>query len=111
ERRVIDLLDDGNRQPWLEVRVRLDEPQPDLRQQIETALQGKAVRLVRISAEYAGAGRQEEDEQTFVELAQLTPQDLFGRAWQQHYGNPADEQALADFAELLQDVLQEEERP
>ncbi|NBK42231.1 exonuclease SbcCD subunit D, partial [Pseudomonas soli] len=54
---------------------------------------------------------QEEDEQTFVELAQLTPQDLFGRAWQQQYGNPADEQALADFAELLQDVLQEEERP
>jgi exonuclease SbcD len=50
---VIDLLEDPNRQPWLEVRV-LDEPQPDLRQQIEGALQGKAVRLVRISAEYAG---------------------------------------------------------
>ncbi|MGG7600422.1 exonuclease SbcCD subunit D C-terminal domain-containing protein [Pseudomonas sp. WC1] len=108
---VIDLLEDPNRQPWLEVRVSLDEPQPDLRQQIETALQGKAVRLVRISAEYAGAGRQDEDEQAFVELAQLTPQDLFSRAWQQQYGNPVDEQALADFAELLQDVLQEEERP
>ncbi len=41
---VIDLLEDPNRQPWLEVRVILDEPQPDLRQQIETALEGKAVR-------------------------------------------------------------------
>lgn len=108
---MIDLLEDPNRQPWLEVRVRLDEPQPDLRQQIETALQGKAVRLVRISAEYAGGGRQEDDEQVFVELAQMTPQDLFGRAWEQAYGNPADEQALADFAELLQDVLHEEEQP
>ena len=31
----IDLLADLQRQPWLEVRVKLDEPQPDLRQQIE----------------------------------------------------------------------------
>lgn len=108
---VIDLLEDPNRQPWLEVRVRLDEPQPDLRQQIESALQGKAVRLVRISAEYAGTGREEDDEQSFIELAQMTPQDLFGRAWEQQYGSPADDQALADFAELLQDVLHEEEQP
>jgi exonuclease SbcD len=89
---VIDLLEDPNRQPWLEVRVRLDEPQPDLRQQIETALQGKAVRLVRISAEYAGRGTLEEDELEFVELSQMTPQDLFSRAWEQAYGNPVDEQ-------------------
>ncbi len=54
----IDLLAETQRHPWLEVRVRLDEPQPDLRQQIETALQGKAVRLVRIAAEYAGNARQ-----------------------------------------------------
>jgi len=108
---VIDLLEDPNRQPWLEVRVQLDEPQPDLRQQIETALQGKAVRLVRISAEYAGRGGQDDDEQAFVELSQMTPQDLFSRAWEQAYGNPADEQALADFALLLQDVQQQEEQP
>ncbi|QXI35139.1 exonuclease SbcCD subunit D C-terminal domain-containing protein [Pseudomonas promysalinigenes] len=108
---VIDLLDDPNRQPWLEVRVRLDEPQPDLRQQIEGALHGKAVRLVRISTEYAGKGPAEDDDQVFVELAQMTPQDLFSRAWEQAYGNPADEQALADFALLLQDVQLQEEQP
>ncbi|MNP30790.1 Nuclease SbcCD subunit D [compost metagenome] len=108
---VIDLLEDPNRQPWLEVRVRLDEPQPDLRQQIETALQGKAVRLVRISAEYAGRGTLEEDELEFVELSQMTPQDLFSRAWEQAYGNPVDEQALSDFAQLLQDVQLEQEQP
>lgn len=108
---VIDLLDDPNRQPWLEVRVRLDEPQPDLRQQIEGALHGKAVRLVRISTEYAGKGPAEDDDQVFVELAQMTPQDLFSRAWEQAYGNLADEQALADFALLLQDVQLQEEQP
>lgn len=108
---VIDLLEDPNRQPWLEVRVILDEPQPDLRQQIETALEGKAVRLIRISAEYAGRNNAEDDDLAFVELSQMTPQDLFSRAWEQAYGNPADEQALADFALLLQDVQQEEEQP
>ncbi|MHA7114778.1 exonuclease SbcCD subunit D C-terminal domain-containing protein [Pseudomonas promysalinigenes] len=108
---VIDLLDDPNRQPWLEVRVRLDEPQPDLRQQIEGALHGKAVRLVRISTEYAGKGPAEDDDQVFVELAQMTPQDLFSRAWEQAYGSLADEQALADFALLLQDVQLQEEQP
>lgn len=39
--------------------MRLDEPPPDLRHQVESALQGKAVRLVRIAAEYAGNGNAE----------------------------------------------------
>ncbi|MBJ9977731.1 exonuclease SbcCD subunit D C-terminal domain-containing protein [Pseudomonas sp. S75] len=107
----VDLLEDPNRQPWLEVRVRLDEPQPDLRQRIEAALEGKAVRLVRIAAEYAGRQRRDEEPQEFVELAQLTPQDLFSRAWEQAYGGPVDEQTLNDFALLLQDVHLQEQQP
>lgn len=72
----IDLLAETQRHPWLEVRVRLDEPQPDLRQQIETALLGKAVRLVRIAAEYAGQrGSDGSDEDTLIELDQLTPRN------------------------------------
>ncbi|TDF85622.1 exonuclease SbcCD subunit D C-terminal domain-containing protein [Pseudomonas sp. H9] len=109
---VVDLLDDPQRQPWLEVRVRLDEPQPDLRQQLETALQGKAVRLVRIAAEYAGNRDGDAlDDATLMELGQMTPEELFSRAWSQAYGNAVDEQTLADFALLLQDVQQQEEQP
>ena len=109
---VVDLLDDPQRQPWLEVRVRLDEPQPDLRQQLESALDGKAVRLVRIGAEYAGNREGEDmDDAALVELGQMTPQELFSRAWAQAYGNAVDEQTLADFALLLQDVQQQEEQP
>ncbi|WP_213877424.1 exonuclease SbcCD subunit D C-terminal domain-containing protein [Pseudomonas sp. dw_358] len=108
----VDLLADTQRQPWLEVRVRLDEPQPDLRQQVEKALQGKAVRLVRIAAEYAGRGAQDDrGEDGLVELGQLTPQDLFSRVWRESYGNDADEQTLKDFAVLLQEVQQETEQP
>ena len=107
-----DLLADTQRLPWLEVRVKLDEPQPDLRQQIETALQGKSVRLVRISAEYAGSGsRASDDDARLIELDQLTPQELFSRAWQDNYGSEADEQTLKDFAVLLQEVQLEGEQP
>ena len=109
----IDLLADTQRQPWLEIRVKLDEPQPDLRQQIETALQAKSVRLVRIAAEYAGNGNRAADDEAsrLVELDQLTPQELFSRAWQDSYGKDADEQTLKDFAVLLQEVQLEGEQP
>ncbi|MEN5095074.1 exonuclease SbcCD subunit D C-terminal domain-containing protein [Pseudomonas protegens] len=109
----IDLLAEEQRQPWLEVRVRLDEPQPDLRQQVESALQGKAVRLVRIAAEYAGnGGRDGEDSGAeLIELDQLSPEELFRRAWRDAYANEVDEATLKDFALLLQDVQQEGEQP
>ena len=109
----IDLLADIDRQPWLEVRVRLDEPQPDLRNQIEIALQGKAVRLVRIGAEYAGKGSLDggDEQSTLIELGQLTPQELFSRAWEENFGNAVDEQTLTDFATLLREVQQESEQP
>ena len=107
----IDLLADVDRQPWLEVRVRLDEPQPDLRNQIEAVLENKAVRLVRIAAEYAGKGGRDEDaQQDLIELDQLSPQELFSRAWQDSYGSEVDEQTLQDFATLLQDVQLESEQ-
>lgn len=106
----IDLLAETRRQPWLEVRARLDEPQPDLRQQIETALQGKAVRLVRIAAEYAGRNTDgSEREEQLIELDQLSPQELFKRAWQDQYASEVDQATLEDFAVLLQDVQQEEQ--
>ncbi|MNM41508.1 hypothetical protein D3C81_523240 [compost metagenome] len=67
---------------------------------------------MRIAAEYAGNGRSEDDGSAdLLELGQLTPHELFSRAWEQAYGNVVDEQTLADFALLLQDVQQEEEQP
>ena len=100
----LDLLAHLQHPPWLEVRVRLDEPQPDLRQQIELALQNKAVRLVRIAAEYAGRAETSEVDAPLMDLGQLSPFDLFGRAWQDAYGSEVDPQVLSDFALLLQDV-------
>ncbi|MGE4407656.1 exonuclease SbcCD subunit D C-terminal domain-containing protein [Pseudomonas sp.] len=98
--------------PWLEVRVLLDEPLPDLRARIETALAGKAARLVRIASEYAGR-RGESESQVLLGLDQISPQELFARAWEEQFGNPPDDQALDDFATLLQRVefANEEDAP
>ncbi|WNW14161.1 exonuclease SbcCD subunit D C-terminal domain-containing protein [Pseudomonas sp. DTU_2021_1001937_2_SI_NGA_ILE_001] len=105
----VDLLDEPERQPWLEARVLLDQPQPDLRSRIEAALQGKAVRLVRIAAEYAGqAGAPEGSDAELIALEQLTPQELFRRAWLDNYGNEVDTQTLDDFATLLREVQEEQ---
>jgi len=68
---------------------------------------------VRIAAEYAGNGSRDgvDDGTTLIELDQLSPQELFSRAWQDNYGGEVDEQTLKDFAELLQDVQMESEQP
>ena len=89
--------------PWLEVRVQLDEPLPDLRQRIEAAISGKACRLVRIASDYAGS-RGEADAGELLGLDQISPEELFARAWEERFGNLPDEQALSDFATLLQQV-------
>jgi len=75
----------------------------DLRQRIETAITGKACRLVRIASEYAGR-RGETDSEVLVGLDQINPQELFARAWEEQFGNPPDEQTLDDFATLLLQV-------
>ena len=97
----VGLFDDNL--PWLEVRVQLEEPLPDLRQRIETAISGKACRLVRIASEYAGK-RGEADSEVLVGLDQISPQELFARAWEEQFGNPPDDQAVDDFATLLQRI-------
>lgn len=96
--------------PWLEVRVQLESPLPDLRQQIERAIEGKACRLVRIASEYAGRTG-EQDGDVLLGLDRISPEALFTRAWQAEYGTPPDEQALSDFASLLQRIEFEDSDP
>jgi len=55
--RALDIADRPlAERPFLEVRVRLDKPIPALRAQVEEALVGKAVRLVRVEREGQGDG-------------------------------------------------------
>lgn len=88
--------------PYLQVRVLLTEPEPSLRAQIETALEGKPVRLARIETTYA---RGEEEVSapalSIDELNALAPADFFTRLYQHRFGQSAPQELLAAFTELL----------
>jgi exonuclease SbcD len=90
-----------HQQPYLEVRVLLDGPEPSLRAQVEAALEGKPVRLAKIEptrkvVTIPGV----ESALSLDQLAQLQPDDIFRRLWQQRFGEDAPDDQLAAFAEL-----------
>jgi len=89
-------------QPYLEVRVLLDGPEPSLRAQVEAALEGKPVRLAKIEpTRKVVTAPGFEPALSLDQLAQLQPDDIFRRLWQQRFGDDAPEDQLAAFAELM----------
>lgn len=91
-----------DRQPFLEVRVLLDAPEPGLRSRIEAALEGKPVRLAKIETSSAArASSIDSDVMTLDQLEQLKPDDIFRQLYQQRFGNDAPAEQLSAFAELM----------
>ena len=89
-------------QPFLEVRVRLDAPEPGLRARIEAALDGKPVRLAKVETSSAARGSAVDAEvMTLDRLEQLKPDDIFRQLYQQRFGNQAPPDQLSAFAELM----------
>ena len=89
-------------QPYLEVRVLLDGPEPGLRAQVEAALEGKPVRLAKIEPTrriVTTPGL--EAALTLDQLAQLQPDDIFRRLWQQRFGEDAPDDQMTAVAELV----------
>jgi exonuclease SbcD len=92
-------------QPYLEVRILLDGPEPSLRAQVEAALEGKPVRLAKIEpTRRVQTAPGIEPALSLDQLAQLQPDDIFRRLWQQRFGDDAPDDQLAAFAELLMPV-------
>lgn len=87
-------------QPFLEVRVRLDAPEPGLRTRIETALDGKPVRLAKIETSSTARSSAPEN-MSLDQLSQLQPDDIFRRLYQQKYAKEAPPELLSALAELL----------
>jgi len=89
-------------QPYLEVRVLLDGPEPSLRAQVEAALQGKPVRLAKIEpTRRVVTAPGIEPVLSLDQLAALQPDEIFRRLWQQRFGDEAPDDQLAAFAELM----------
>lgn len=89
--------------PYLQVRVQLTQPEPGLRAQIEAALAGKAVRLVRIETSLAAsAAAQAAPPVSLDELVALSPTAFFERLYRHRFNDtPPSPELLGAFAELL----------
>lgn len=93
------------RSPYLEIKIRITEPEPSLRHQIEEALKGKAVRLTRIEA--VTAGRKDAEESLKHEALQtIHPMDLAMKIFERQYGGEPMPDAMR---QLLQQTLREVE--
>jgi DNA repair protein SbcD/Mre11 len=88
--------------PYLQVRVQLSQPEPGLRMEVEAALAGKPVRLVRIeTSNVRAADSMAAATLSMDELSQQSPSDYFERLYQHRFDAPPPEELLAAFTELL----------
>jgi len=89
-------------EPWLEVQVLLDGPKPGLRQEIEEALDGKSVRLVKISPSRLKAEKPDSSTETEAELELKLekPDQMFIRRYHDEWGQEPDTELLDLFREV-----------
>ncbi len=92
------------RWPWLEVRVRVREPVPDIRDRVERAVRNRPVRLLRLTVEHAGVGGSFADFPNRRELERIDPQQVFIDCVERRYGDKPDDELLAAFHELREAV-------
>ncbi|MFZ6732672.1 exonuclease SbcCD subunit D C-terminal domain-containing protein [Undibacterium sp. Ji42W] len=89
--------------PYLEVRVKLEAPEPGLRARIESYILSKPLRLLKIDTHYPGKAQDDNsDEQATQDtLDRLHPEDIFRRLYQGKYQQDAPGSMLQAFGELL----------
>lgn len=92
--------------PFLEIRILVTEPEPALRNKIEQALEGRAVRLARIEAVTRQIDSKLHTPITYDELRKIEPSELADDIYKQKYG---EEKMPAKIKELLDEVIKEVE--
>lgn len=99
--------ENNNRSPFLEVQVLTEGPDPTRRQQIEKALEGRAVRLARIVA-VSPQNEMEENNRprSYDDLKKMQPMELAKIVYKQKYNN---NDMPADIEDMLAKVIKEVE--
>nr|WP_232428179.1 exonuclease SbcCD subunit D C-terminal domain-containing protein [Photobacterium marinum] len=93
-------------QPFLEVHILLDKPQALLREKVLGALEGKAVRLAKITPHYRQ--QEQQDSLNYRRLSEVSPQQVFSLSWSKKYDGEPDEAMAAAFETLLTQLEESE---
>ena len=90
--------------PFLEAVVALLRPEPRLRASVETALEGKLPRLIKLTVEHTGDGASLGDHRRGRQLAELAPTEVFESCWNRRYGDAPSQAIRGAFLRLLTEV-------
>lgn len=91
--------------PYLEVKVKLSEPEPMLRQQIEEILEGKPVRLVRIVSSYRQAAEGSVEEEVLAAgLQEMNPLQIVKATFENSYQTEMPEELVKLFQEACRTI-------
>ena len=85
----------------------LTKPEPSLRRKVEAALEGKAVRLVKLTPSYTGTGHALAEAQLGLSLRERTPEDVFKARYDRDYQEPMAPALLEAFHTLLTQVQED----
>ena len=91
--------------PYLEVKVKLIEPEPMLRQQVEEILEGKPVRLARIVSFYRQAAEGSVEEETLTAgLQEMNPLQIVKATFENSYQTEMPEELVNLFQEACRTI-------
>lgn len=93
--------------PFLEVGVRLDKPEAQLRTAIEAALEGKGYALARIDIARTGSGQALADGHPVHGLREMSVEDVFLKKWSSTFESDVSQKHLEALHELIDQVGQE----
>ena len=101
------VFDEGlppEQRPFVELRIKLEKPEPGLRQQVEEVISKLPVRLLKISTAYSGSSKSLADVTMEERLEELQPLDVFQRCYQNKFDQEAPENMNTLFNELLENL-------
>ena len=91
--------------PYLEVKVKLSEPEPMLRQQVEEILEGKPVRLARIVSFYRQAAEGSVEEEVLTAgLQEMNPLQIVKATFENSYQAEMPEELVNLFQEACRTI-------
>ena len=91
--------------PYLEVKVKLSEPEPMLRQQVEEILEGKPVRLARIVSFYRQAAEGSVEEEVLTAgLQEMNPLQMWKSTFENSYQTEMPEELVNLFQEACRTI-------